>query len=770
MSTIARRLAVLATLVALGAAPMVTAAAAPAAADQFASITISTSPSGDVPVGQAMTVTVDWLIFSPPNGPAPVDFGFTIPAGFRVDSGAPNPCVVSPSGSATNITCDYADVANAPAEFNFAVTAVSESYDATFGAEFSYPEIFDATDSLTIDSYVPGVSADVHPLRFDAPNPLVVGQSFTLAGNAANAGTTTMNGVTATVDLAAPLRLDGATWGASKTPCTISGRRATCAIGTLSGHSSVPVAVSATPTAQAASTTATVKVTSTTPEQQPDPLPDTVTVTRPVKPPIADLGVALNLPSTQPIVDAPTTASIVVTNHGTAGAAGVGLSFSTSSGFDVTLGSGTASQWSCTQSGQTFTCVMGNFGYFPPLAAGASRSIDFTVTPRNRTSGTISASVTTTSAEPAPDPTKDSATATIRVAAAASADLAVAAYGVVGNIVVGTANFESIGVTNHGPSLARDVHIVMTYPSGWSISQTIPQAECPVAQLTVTCAIGDLPPGTSTAFVSATASPSTVGAGQKVNVTVTSSTPDPGGHPHTSFSYNVIDQPTLSIVSLPGSVPEGAVAQIWLNLSLPSSKTVSVTCTTGGGTATAGADYVPTTQTVTVDPGFTSAYLDVPTRQDSLDEADVESVLVECGKVVNAKPARPDPQFGLQWATFGIIDDDPLPTVVPGAVSQPEGAATTVSVPIRLSAPSGRTVTAPWHTEDQTAKAGSDYTATSGTVTFAPGETTKYVTVTVLNDSVSEPDEGFLIRFTGATNAKLGGFYGVGLVEILNDD
>ena len=200
------------------------------------------------------------------------------------------------------------------------MTAVSESYDATFAAAVSDPEVFEANDSLTIDSYVPGVSADVHPLAFDAPNPLVVGQSFTLAGNAANAGTTTMQGVTATIDLRAPLRLDGATWGASKTPCTISGLRATCAIGTLFGHSSVPVAVSATPTAQAASTTATVTVTSTTPEQQPDPLPDTVTLTRPVKPPIADLGVAVNLPSTQPIVDAPTPASIVVTNHGTAGA------------------------------------------------------------------------------------------------------------------------------------------------------------------------------------------------------------------------------------------------------------------------------------------------------------------------------------------------------------------------------------------------------------------------------------------------------------------
>ena len=34
------------------------------------------------------------------------------------------------------------------------------------------------------------------------------------------------------------------------------------------------------------------------------------------------------------------------------------------------------------------------------------------------------------------------------------------------------------------------------------------------------------------------------------------------------------------------------------------------------------------------------------------------TALVACGKVVNATPANPDPQFGLQWAAFGILDDD----------------------------------------------------------------------------------------------------------------
>ena len=236
MSTAVRRLAVLATLVALVAPTVLTVAAIPAAADDIATVTIETSPSGDVPVGQAMTVTVAWQINVGVVGSFPLTVAVAIPAGFRVDD-APQSCVVSPNGFATSIRLRLSRVLeHVLGEIDFAVTAVRESYDATFDAAVYYPEVFEANDSLTIDSYVPGVTADVHPLAFDAPNPLVVGQSFTLVGNAANAGTTTMQGVKATIDLAAPLPVERRERGAHpETPCTISGLRATCAIGTLFG-------------------------------------------------------------------------------------------------------------------------------------------------------------------------------------------------------------------------------------------------------------------------------------------------------------------------------------------------------------------------------------------------------------------------------------------------------------------------------------------------------------------------------------------------------
>ncbi len=47
-------------------------------------------------------------------------------------------------------------------------------------------------------------------------------------------------------------------------------------------------------------------------------------------------------------------------------------------------------------------------------------------------------------------------------------------------------------------------------------------------------------------------------------------------------------------------------------------------------------------------------------------------------------------------------------------------------------------------TEDLTAVAGEDYVAASGTLIFAPGETTKTIDVTIIVDEYLEGDEQFM--------------------------
>lgn len=57
-----------------------------------------------------------------------------------------------------------------------------------------------------------------------------------------------------------------------------------------------------------------------------------------------------------------------------------------------------------------------------------------------------------------------------------------------------------------------------------------------------------------------------------------------------------------------------------------------------------------------------------------------------------------------------------------------------------------------FQTADDAAVAGQDYVATSGTLDFLAGETTKTIIVQILNDRLIEPDESFFVRFTDSSN------------------
>lgn len=87
---------------------------------------------------------------------------------------------------------------------------------------------------------------------------------------------------------------------------------------------------------------------------------------------------------------------------------------------------------------------------------------------------------------------------------------------------------------------------------------------------------------------------------------------------------------------------------------------------------------------------------------------------------------------------------------------------------VLLSEPSASPVTVNYSTRNGNAQAGSDYVATSGTLTFAPGEETKPITVQVIGDTVGEDIEVFFVDLAGASGATIGD--GEGLGRIFNDD
>ena len=111
-----------------------------------------------------------------------------------------------------------------------------------------------------------------------------------------------------------------------------------------------------------------------------------------------------------------------------------------------------------------------------------------------------------------------------------------------------------------------------------------------------------------------------------------------------------------------------------------------------------------------------------------------------------------------------------LPVVSINDVSAAEGNAgtTNFTFTVSLDAPAGQTSTVNYATADGTALAGSDYSAASGTVSFAPGESSKTITVSVLGDAVVEPNETFTITLSAPSNLVLGDASGTGTIN--NDD
>jgi Tol biopolymer transport system component len=87
---------------------------------------------------------------------------------------------------------------------------------------------------------------------------------------------------------------------------------------------------------------------------------------------------------------------------------------------------------------------------------------------------------------------------------------------------------------------------------------------------------------------------------------------------------------------------------------------------------------------------------------------------------------------------------------------------------VTLSAADARAIAVDWRTADGTATAGEDYRAASGQVTFAPGQTSAFISVEVLGDAVRESDETFSIELANPQNATLG--RARAQVTIVNDD
>jgi hypothetical protein len=106
----------------------------------------------------------------------------------------------------------------------------------------------------------------------------------------------------------------------------------------------------------------------------------------------------------------------------------------------------------------------------------------------------------------------------------------------------------------------------------------------------------------------------------------------------------------------------------------------------------------------------------------------------------------------------------PLVSIDDVTVIEPDSGTIAADFTVTLSAASASAVTVDYATADVSATAGSDYVAASGTLTFAAGETSKTIPVTVNGDTTAEPGESFNVNLFGAGGAVIADAQGLGTI------
>jgi len=213
------------------------------------------------------------------------------------------------------------------------------------------------------------------------------------------------------------------------------------------------------------------------------------------------------------------------------------------------------------------------------------------------------------------------------------------------------------------------------------------------------------------------------------------------------------------------SVTEGSTgttsATFTLSLSFASGTPITVHYATADGSATAGSEYLAASGDVTFAPAQTSKVVTVAVLGDRVAEP-TETFAVNLSSPTNAF-------IGDGQGVGTILDDEPRVSIGNAAVTEGNTGSVNATFTVSLSAAYDAAVTVHYATANGTATAGSDYLAASGDVTFAPGQTSKVVTVAVLGDRVAEPTETFAVNLS-SPSADAAIAVGQGVGTILDDE
>ncbi len=207
--------------------------------------------------------------------------------------------------------------------------------------------------------------------------------------------------------------------------------------------------------------------------------------------------------------------------------------------------------------------------------------------------------------------------------------------------------------------------------------------------------------------------------------------------------------PTISIGDV--TILEGGAAVLTITRTGQSAVAVTGTYSTVDVSAVGGLDYTSETSNFTIPASLNAvetvtvpAVIDIQTTVDAIDEL-TETLNVVLTNVLNATVID-------DTGVVTITDNSATPDISIADSSAVEGQL--MSFTLTLSNPSSQTVTVVYNLNDGTA-VGADYLDTTGTVTFAPGQTTATLTVQTINDVIFEAVETFTVDLSGSVNANI---------------
>ncbi|MDP4299845.1 beta strand repeat-containing protein, partial [Leptothrix discophora] len=185
----------------------------------------------------------------------------------------------------------------------------------------------------------------------------------------------------------------------------------------------------------------------------------------------------------------------------------------------------------------------------------------------------------------------------------------------------------------------------------------------------------------------------------------------------------------------------------------PAANPFDITYSGMDGLSIGGANYSLPNALVTINPGDSTATIAVDLTRDLLIANHF------AGFQLQLSTTDPDVVFSNNLVTATLVESSAaavvaLPVLTPGDVVVDESAGI-ATVYVTLDAPSASAVSVAYTTQNATATAGSDYTATSGTLTIAAGATVGRIDIPITPDSDIEGRELISVLFSSPSGATL---------------